>query len=275
MLNKSLCWIVKQGFFMNNGRIYKENIELKPEAIKNFWFRQAAINKQLNSVLLGSQTDNHQAVLRNKLESSILHDLLKKHVSAEFKLQILDLGCGLGRWYCNFKHELNHYIGTDFSADYVQYCQHQYKTDNNDFLQRDLCSEKDIAETLSANNNFNLIIITGVLMYLNDSAVRQLLSFINEYACIKLDSTFLYIQESTAWKERLTLSEFPSKELKSTYNAIYRTNEEYLQLITENLPAFSLLKHNQFLTEKNWPFYQKDSETYTKYFFLGCRPESK
>lgn len=254
---------------MNNSRIYNKKINLKHEAIAKFWFNQAAVNKQLNSVLLGSQKDNQPAILRNELENSLLHDLIDKHVSKKIKLQILDLGCGLGRWYMNFKEELQSYFGTDFSPDYIKYCQEHFHAGNAVFTHRDLCKPEDAAYIFNHLQSYNLIIITGVLMYLNDADINQVFTLLNKYAAGKAAPVCIYIQESAAWHERLTLDEFQSSELNAAYNAIYRTSDEYLKLIQENLSAFKLIAQDQFLTDKNWPYYQKDSETYTQYFFLS------
>ena len=87
-------------------------------------------------------------------------------------------------------------------------------------------------------------------MYINDDELEKLYVYINNFT--KKDS-LLYLQDTTSLLEtRLTLKDFDSKELKTKYNAIYRTRAEYETLFKNHLAAFKLVENgSELLLDKN------------------------
>lgn len=77
-----------------------------------------------------------------------------------------------------------------------------------------------------ANRPFDRIIIGGVCMYINDEELEvcfhNLAKLLDEH-CV------MYLTETVAVEKRLTLDSCPSEALKTTYDVIYRTPEEYNQ----------------------------------------------
>lgn len=88
------------------------------------------------------------------------------------------------------------------------------------------------------NQQFDLVIITGVLMYLNDEVTAPLLKELS--ALVKADGIF-YIQESVSLTdERLTLKDFYSQDLQTYYSAIYRKISEYEDMFKKSLADFAV-----------------------------------
>jgi hypothetical protein len=87
-------------------------------------------------------------------------------------------------------------------------------------------------------------------MYINDDQLEKLYYNINIFT---QNGSFLYIQDTISLLEtRLTLKDFDSEELKTKYNAIYRTNTEYESLFNKHLPEFKLVKNGtELLLDKN------------------------
>lgn len=107
---------------------------------------------------------------------------------------------------------------------------------NNSILNLD----KDIL-----TSRFNLIICTGVLMYINDENISNIFK-----AFRQVSPEYLYIQESISLMEgRLTLNKFESKDLKTDYSAIYRTKQEYEEYFKTN--AFNIIKTDLLLDNKS------------------------
>jgi len=109
---------------------------------------------------------------------------------------------------------------------------------------------------------YDLIIMNGVCMYINDIPLLNLFSELNE---LLSDQACIYLQESVSIKgTRLTLKEFYSDDLKCTYNAIYRTKNDYNSMITKQLNPIKILTTGLLL--------DKDSgareETNAQYWFL-------
>jgi hypothetical protein len=70
---------------------------------------------------------------------------------------------------------------------------------------------------------FSCIIVSGLLIYLNDSDCLRLLETLTR---LLATGGLLYIREPVALEERLTLDKYYSEELKSDYSAIYRSLDE-------------------------------------------------
>lgn len=87
---------------------------------------------------------------------------------------------------------------------------------------------------------YDIILVNGVLMYLNDADIAQTLAAINELAA---DNALLYLKESMGVERRLTLDEIQSEALGQSYSAIYRSIAEYESLFDAAFGAdFSLLE---------------------------------
>lgn len=238
-------------------RIYGENTTLSEDAVANFWNKKSA-SEGLKAVLLGKTADNSEQTLRNNHENHLLHELLKKYLGNTKKPNILDIGCGIGRWCANFKDEFASYCGIDGSSKFIEEDKALYTTSQCEFI----CEQLKDLKAQNFSKTFDLVIITGVLMYLNDDIVDKLL---HELAQLVNPHGVIYIQESVSLlDERLTLKDFFSKELQSSYNAIYRMISEYENSFMKQLSNFTVLEKGLMLDDKKGA----RSETNAEYWFL-------
>ena len=126
--------------------------------------------------------------------------------------------------------DINVYYGLDFSKDLIRIAQKRNRKSNFYFYEEaadhvgKFVQEKDIGK-------FNVILIVGILMYLNDEEVNLLLKQIDE---ICEEHAIICIREPIGMEERLTLKDYFSDELQDNYNAIYRTQQEMLKFIKDN-----------------------------------------
>lgn len=145
--------------------------------------------------------------------------------------KVFDMGCGIGRWAGFFSDMRNTtiYLGIDFSASLIQQAQHHAEEKKWEHASFQVMSVTDVTkENLSLSSPYDFIIISGVLIYLND------------YDCLKVLKTALslcapngmiYLREPLAKETRLTLQNVYSEELKNNYSAIYRTEKEMNEFI--------------------------------------------
>jgi SAM-dependent methyltransferase len=226
-----------------NGRIYGEETDIDSEKVKTFWNNNAKKYTSLKSVLLGYDFGENSADLHNKKEAKIVLDFIGRGGQKT----ILDIGCGIGRWAYNLKPIIKKYDGIDFSEEFI-------KAVNNNFRDYDeinfFCMSATDIDRTKLLEKYDVVIVTEVSMYINDDKLDKLYNFIN--SCTQKDS-LLYIQDTTSLLEtRLTLKNFDSKELKTKYNAIYRTKAEYETLFEKHLPAFLLAENGtELLLDKN------------------------
>lgn len=190
---------------------------------EDFWKQRGNKTISLKSVLLGEDFQNNIDIIRNQREFEIVNAMSKDLSS----LKILDIGCGIGRWAENFKDKLDLYTGIDYTEGFIEYAQQKYADYKNiNFLRMSIL---DLNPT-DFVNKYNLILCCGVLMYINDNDISNILKTLK--SC---KPEYMYIQESISLMSgRLTLNNFKSKELKTNYSAIYRTKSEYEKYFKQN-----------------------------------------
>ena len=165
-------------------RVYTDKIEIDNNSTKEFWENRANNINNLQTVLLGSDKTGIEQNTRNEHEKLIVESVIKQIQNPK----ILDIGCGIGRWAENLINQFDYYVGVDFSEGFINFASEKFanysniKFYNNSILNLD----KEIL-----NSKFNFIICTGVLMYINDSNIFDILK-----AFRRVTPEYVYIQES-------------------------------------------------------------------------------
>jgi SAM-dependent methyltransferase len=212
----------------NNGRIYGEKTAIDSESVKKFWDNNARKDPSLKSVLLGYDFGENSASLHNQKEIKIVSGFI-----GNGKKTVFDIGCGIGRWAYNLKQIIQKYDGIDFSEEFIKSANANFKDfDEINFY----CMPATNIDQTKLLKKYNVVVMTGVSMYINDENLGNLYANINNFT---EKGSFLYIQDSISLLgTRLTLKDFDSKELKTKYNAIYRTRDEYETLFKKHLTEF-------------------------------------
>lgn len=225
----------------NNTRIYDKIEDVNADKICTFWDSRAQSVQSLKAVFLGDDFAKNAAEIRNNNEIKVLN----KSLNTDKRLKILDIGSGIGRWAENLKDKIDVYHGIDFSQIFVEKANKVFKEEKNiKFFH--MSATKLNKEVLS--KNYDLIILNGVCMYINE---KELADVFNELNIFSANKTYIYLQETVSVLEnRFTLKDFYSKELNCDYSAIYRTCREYEKLIGEKLNGFELITKGLLLDEK-------------------------
>ncbi|MDR0603613.1 MAG: class I SAM-dependent methyltransferase [Bacteroidales bacterium] len=238
-------------------RVYGNVVDIDSNAVQSFWDSKAEKDASLKAVLLGTDLAENSGVLRNERENRILHDFI-----GERDVTVLDIGCGIGRWAHNLQSQIQVYHGIDFSEKFIQAAKKSFKNMPQCAFFQMSATEIDASVLLP---RYDLVIVTGVAMYINDDVINRLFHSINRLTDA---SSSIYFQESVSMlTTRLTLKDFDSVELKSKYNAIYRTSSEYEVYFAQYLPEYS------FSSDRIGLLLDKDTgareETNAKYWFLN------
>lgn len=239
--------------FDRDTRIYGDKIDIDYSSARNFWNSRAKTDNSIKSVLLGTKFSKNSGVLRNKKELSILLSCL----NSSKKYDILDIGCGNGRWCNNLRKNIKIYHGIDYSNEFIKSNQSNFSEfDNYKFFNMSI-TDIDISKLF---NKYDLLIATGVLMYVNDNDIKSFFNLINN-----INPTFIYMQESVSiMPTRLTLKDFDSEELKTEYSAIYRTLDEYKNYILSLMSSYKINKTGLLLDKQTGA----REETNASYWFL-------
>lgn len=243
-------------------RVKEEVLDINYQETKDFFQNRAKKYREDNPYSVTMYQDNNVLLVekRNKLEQQKIIPLLEIDSSSK----VIDIGCGIGRWAEAIKENIKFYLGIDFSEDLIKIAQKRNYSENVKF---DVLSATEILKYDKINElvPFNKIIISGLLLYLNDEDVNKLISSLKH---LSEKNTIIYIREPIGIENRLTLKEFFSNELDDYYNAIYRTKEEYENIFNKHLKSdeFKIIKQG-FLFEEMSDLNNR-SETSQFYFII-------
>lgn len=208
-----------------NNRLIDQQVNIDSNDVLDFFESRATDKNNSHHLVMTMYQSVELAIARDNHEKSLI--IPKLQLSANSN--ILDIGCGNGRWYASLQDDKLFYTGIDFSPSLIAIAKNKY-------IQNNRCrfyvkKATDIHPELTANTGtpFTHIIISGVLLYLNDEEIVLLFQRLDK---ITQSGTIIYIREPIATESRLTLKEHWSEELQSQYSAIYRTSKELLSLLS-------------------------------------------
>lgn len=141
--------------------------------------------------------------------------------------RVADVGCGTGRWAEALIPLCAYYHGCDVSPGLIEIAQRRYSQWSNRAAFSVVPADGVSLETLGEDRPFNRLIAFGVFMYMNDAEASVAMRGISAIAHPK--ARFV-LREPIGVSERLTIKEHFSADMEQTYNAIYRTEAELMEL---------------------------------------------
>lgn len=211
---------------MNDKRIIGEKRNISYEAVQNFFEERGGTDKK--------HLYNYVMYLDDKPEVAVERDRqgkekMDKLICVSPNMRVLDIGCGVGRYGTFFLERGAYYVGVDGSAKMIEKAEMNLNQYNGKkLIVSNLLQISETLDQAKENEPFDIVFDSGVFMYLNDD---DCLDVMKKIACVgKKDSIFCLI-ESMAQEERLTLNEFYSDDLKQSYSAIYRSENEYRSIM--------------------------------------------
>jgi SAM-dependent methyltransferase len=223
--------------------------------VKAFFNNRSKDSGDLCSTML--QKDFNIAMRRDLIEKDMLLGL----EAGKGATNILDLGCGNGR-LAELFNDINNYVGVDFSEALISQATAKNLGVQYHFYMGSVAELPKILEIY--NFRYDFIIISGLLIYLNDEDVETLILEILKLSSPKCR---IYLREPVSvLDEKLSLIDHYSKELNTSYNAIYRTEKELLSFLHPLcLRGFKLIKSDWMYKD---PSLNNRKETMQKYFYL-------
>lgn len=227
----------------------------KEESIRSFW--EARGNKY-NKVPFESLSnfEEDQQVLTERITAEKNLVFSKLHLSQEYAL--LDLGAGVGQWAFRFAPLVSNIVAVEFAASQIDIAKREQvkrEIDNIDFIHSS-------AETFFSSKQFDVIFISGLIVYLNE---RQLSQLIHNVKKMLNPKGIVFLREpSSILEERYEIIDHYSEALKTNYSATYRTTDEINRLF--EIAGFKNLENGQVFTEGST--LNKFPETRLKYYIF-------
>ncbi len=196
---------------------------IERDDVASFFEERARRIARIGPVRAVLYQDNHPdlAERRDAEEKRILTPLL----AVDSSTRILDIGCGTGRWVAQVAGSCAHYHGIDLSPGLVEFARSSYA--DLPHCRFTVCSATDVSlATLGEAKPFDRVLCAGLFIYLNDDDVDLAMCRI---AAVAADACRILLREPVAMAGRLTIQDHFSEDLRQSYNAIYRSQEELLR----------------------------------------------
>lgn len=215
-------------------KVKKKIVEIDESAVKNFFISRAVKYDPAHPEVSMLYQDSNPALAeeRDQEEKNIILPL----INLQAVDKVLDVGCGIGRWAEIFAPLVARYVGTDVMLELIEIAEQRNKEFPNVAF-KVIAAQDFSLKKLGAESPFSVIIVAGVLHYMNDESVAAVLRNIGECADHRAR---IIIRGPIALEERLTLNNVWSEELQHEYSAIYRTRGEFLDLFAKFLFDFEI-----------------------------------
>lgn len=251
-------------------RIYKELYHIDDESLKEF-YKKRAVEKSSIDV-------DAPVILSGDIDKSKIGEWTSFELEHRFPILcidnnsvVLEVGCGTGRISKYITSVADTYIGVDYVKEFIDIIQAREdieKKETTYFIHASIQEFTNGTVKFPTEKKINRFIISGgVLMYINDDEVKEVLNKIIE----RLDEEcVIYLSEPVALEERLTLNKFYSENLESEYSAIYRTEKEYHEF-------FEVLYNEGFRLNVSEEFFYEDikAQKETRQWMFVLRRDKK
>lgn len=210
-------------------RINSEVIDIDVQSTKAFFDNRKKKELPHRYNYVNYQDDKPEVALeRDRIEKG----KIERFIHFKESDYILDIGCGVGRWGDAIIPQLNSgkYVGVDYTQDFIDIAKNHFQNQKSKFICAPFQTLKTSLEKEKILREYDVILINGVLMYINDEDIDCCLGGID--SLLKKEG-FIYIKESVGIKKRLTLVDFYSTELEANYNVIYRSIYEYTKFLSK------------------------------------------
>jgi len=190
--------------------------------------------------------EEDKALQKKKLK--LEYKKINNFISPSKNYKVLDLGAGLGYWSTYFAKRCRSVVAVDYSQKMIEKSKKNAMDagiQNIDYIVDDVVRYK-------SNEIFNLIFISGVLIYIDDRKIHPLLNNINNYS---EQGTYLLLRDGTGRTKPHSIIGKHSEQLNAEYNAYYRTRRNYIEIF--NQIGFKLINDDDMFNDSSglnkWP----------------------
>jgi SAM-dependent methyltransferase len=185
--------------------------------VKAFWESQG---RKLGSVAVESiaNLEERPDLLAEKLR--LEQDAILPHLPLRPYAAVLDLGAGVGQWSFRFAPSVRRVVAVEYAESMAAIARAE--------AERLRCTNVEFvvaaAEDYVAQERFDLIFISGLLLYLTDTAARRVLD--GARAALQPGGVVFIRDAISVQSHRHVIANRYSAALRADYSALYRTRPE-------------------------------------------------
>jgi SAM-dependent methyltransferase len=240
-------------------RIKGSKVDIDQSAVLDFFQARARKVAELGPLRAVIYQDKHPdlAEIRDRAEKQLL---LPKLALGEDE-RVLDVGCGTGRWAKDILPSCARYHGVDVSPGLIEVARDIHGAHRH--AQFSVCPIDRISlGAIGEAEPFTRVLCAGVLIYLNDDQLGAAMRAISQCAA---GHARVVLREPVGIDGRLTIKEHFSEDMEQTYNAIYRTEADLLEVAAASLDKFRLLQSDDVYSDAAL---NNRAETKQRYFIF-------
>jgi SAM-dependent methyltransferase len=188
------------------------------QKVKNFWKERAkrlSNNRKKNWQATSLTSSELLAEKRRDNELKFLSEAISLIPNTKNK-SLLDIGCGVGRLTIPLSSSFSEVYAIDYIKEFIDEAKKEARRQQvkniNFFVREDFDPSWDI----------DCCLICGVLLCLDEKSYKRILKSIK-------DMEFIILKESVGVKKTLRLIDHHSQELKTNYNALYRSESKIIK----------------------------------------------
>lgn len=194
---------------------------IKYQATKQFWENRAERFRNSDWILATTLQDDLPAVSDYRDHAEKKH--FKKKISLNKNMRVLDLGGGSGRWSMFAAPLVREVTLVDFSSGMLEIAKAKAASlgiDNIRFV------ESSIVD-FQPSGKFDIIIFSGVLMYINDADLASVCRMC--YECLSDDGK-IFVREGVDYIQYSTKTDVYSEMLDDVYSVVWRRPDDYMKV---------------------------------------------
>ncbi|MBA3817556.1 MAG: class I SAM-dependent methyltransferase [Deltaproteobacteria bacterium] len=192
-------------------------MSIDPADVKKFWDERAARHAD-DPGLTNLEENEELRALKIALEEARVADYLGEFDPAA---RVLDLGGGYGHW----AFKLAPRVGSVHVVDYCEPLVDRGRTRAGELGIGTVTFSHGPAQDYASAEPFDLVFISGLLLYLNDGELQELLDRVRGYT---RDGGVVVLRDGTGVPAHYEITKRWSEALQANYAAIYRTRDAYV-----------------------------------------------
>lgn len=194
---------------------------IDPAKVKAFWESRANRYSELALESLGNlEQDADNLRLKIDGETSKVFDWIPDVRG----LSVLDLGAGVGQWSLRFaERAAGRVLAVEYAQGMADIGRLEAQRRGHDQVEFLVSS----VESFDTEEQFDLVYISGLLLYLNDDQVEDLARKVGRFV---RPGGQLMVRDTTGILGRYEIDDRFSEHLGTRYSATYRTRDEYVAL---------------------------------------------